>query len=132
MTQPGRRVILIEERTIIARLLLDLLGSANHHYFNGLGLAASTEATIIVLCVFRAQQDREPATISSLSRCTGLSRMTVQRRLKTLVAKQYLARHGAHYTTGTKLVRPPGGERGVKNRAAIIKKAARALLKLSK
>lgn len=62
------------------------------------------EALVVGLCVFIGDAERRPMTVARLSQCSGLSRQTIYRRLKQLVASGRVVREGRRYYMGKDMV----------------------------
>lgn len=123
---------LADERAVLARLVVDLLGSVRANFFGEMDFISAIEVTIIGNCVFLAQYDGHPCTVTDLSRITGLSRASVRRRIERLIALRYLERRSSGYVIGPALAKSPNEDyRMLKQRIAMVHAASRDLAKMA-
>jgi hypothetical protein len=126
-----KQIELATERTIVARLVLELLHNVKKHYFPRAEFLDAVELALVGVYVFLAQEDRRPCNVTFLSRKTGLSRATVRRRLAHLIELGYVEGGPRSYVMGPRFATPPGGHRTVHNHIAAIRFAIRKLANLT-
>jgi DNA-binding Lrp family transcriptional regulator len=106
----------VKDRAIIAQTMIDLVQTVRS---GRMSKVRSIETVIISAAVMIGQAKGHPRTEAEVARAVNLPRVTVLRKLESLVRDGFIERHGHRYTA----VDPVGGYDYVDDALNIIRRA---------
>jgi hypothetical protein len=115
------------ERTAMADLCIRLVQSVGRDYFPGARTCDAFEMLLILHAMFEIHTAGRLATASVLARSTGISRPTVQRRMRELTKLGAIERNGTRFLLSVSYLNKPAILEGFKRRVDIVKGAPKKL-----
>jgi hypothetical protein len=115
------------ERTAMADLCIRLVQSVGRDYFPGARTCDAFEMLLILHAMFEIHTAGRLATASALARSTGISRPTVQRRMRELTKLGAIERNGTRFLLSVSYLNKPAILEGFKRRVDIVKGAPKKL-----